>query len=32
MGANVIGMPLRWLGWIATSAMAGTVVALIATI
>lgn len=32
IGANVTGMPLRWLEWIATSAMAGSVIAMIATI
>jgi NRAMP (natural resistance-associated macrophage protein)-like metal ion transporter len=28
MGANVIGKRLRWLGWIATFAMGGTVIAM----
>ena len=32
MGAHVIGPRLRWLGWIATSVMAATVVAMFATI
>jgi NRAMP (natural resistance-associated macrophage protein)-like metal ion transporter len=32
MGAHVIGARLRWLGWIATVAMAGTVLAMIATL
>jgi NRAMP (natural resistance-associated macrophage protein)-like metal ion transporter len=32
MGGNAIGPRLRWLGWIATAAMAATVVALFATL
>jgi NRAMP (natural resistance-associated macrophage protein)-like metal ion transporter len=32
MGVNVIGMRLRWLGWIATAVMAATVVAMFTTI
>ena len=32
MGGHVIGPRLRWLGWIATAAMAATVVALFATL
>ena len=32
MGENAIGPRLRWLGWIATAAMAGTVAAMFATL
>ena len=32
MGAHVIGVRLRWLGWIATAVMAAMVVAMLATI
>ncbi|MFI4930024.1 MAG: NRAMP family divalent metal transporter [Burkholderiales bacterium] len=32
MGQHVIGSRLRWLGWLATTAMAATVVAMIATL
>ncbi|WP_232076978.1 NRAMP family divalent metal transporter [Variovorax sp. PBL-E5] len=32
MGAHVIGVRLRWLGWIATAAMAGTVAAMVGTL
>ncbi len=32
MGPNVIGVRLRWLGWIATAAMAVTVAAMLVTI
>ena len=32
MGQHVIGQRLRWLGWVATAAMAATVVAMIATL
>jgi len=32
MGEHVIGKRLRWLGWIATAAMAATVVAMLATL
>jgi Mn2+/Fe2+ NRAMP family transporter len=31
MGGHVIGRRLRWLGWFATAAMAGTAVATLAT-
>lgn len=31
MGDHVIGRRLRWLGWLATAVMAGTVVAMFAT-
>ena len=31
MGANVIGPRLRWLGWLATAAMAATVIAMFTT-
>ena len=31
MGANVIGVRLRWLGWIATAVMATVVIAMLAT-
>jgi NRAMP (natural resistance-associated macrophage protein)-like metal ion transporter len=32
MGANVIGSRLRWLGWLATAAMAATVLAMLASL
>jgi Mn2+/Fe2+ NRAMP family transporter len=32
MGDNVIGPPLRWLGWTATAAMALTVGAMLVTL
>jgi len=32
MGAHVIGTRLRWLGWLATAAMAATVVAMLVTL
>jgi len=32
MGEHVIGRPLRWLGWLATTAMAATVLAMLITI
>jgi NRAMP (natural resistance-associated macrophage protein)-like metal ion transporter len=32
MGEHVIGVKLRWLGWVATAAMAATVVAMLVTI
>ena len=32
MGENVIGPYLRWLGWLATVLMAGTVIAMIVTV
>ena len=32
MGAHVIGVRLRWLGWIATAVMAAMVVAMLVTI
>ena len=32
MGPHVIGTRLRWLGWVATGAMAATVVAMLATL
>ena len=32
MGSHVIGPRLRWLGWIATAAMAATVIAMFTTI
>ena len=31
MGANVIGSRLRWLGWLATTAMAATILAMLAS-
>lgn len=31
MGQNVIGCRLRWLGWLATALMAGTVIAMLVT-
>ena len=31
MGANVIGSRLRWLGWLATAAMAATILAMLAS-
>jgi len=32
MGGHVIGRPLRWLGWLATLAMGGTVIAMLVTL
>jgi len=32
MGAHVISPRLRWLGWLATLAMGGTVIAMLATL
>jgi Mn2+/Fe2+ NRAMP family transporter len=31
MGQHVIGKHLRWLGWLATALMAGTVIAMLVT-